>query len=84
MGELLEPVGLQGLERGLVQSHAIETEAIHVMFYIEVYVVARCIASTTPAKTRETYCVQGIHRTTCPRWWVSFGNEDNMILIIVE
>ncbi len=44
-------------------------EAIHVMFYIEVYVVARdhlCIASKTPAKTRETYCVQGIHLRATP------------------
>ncbi len=47
----------------------LETKAIYVMFYMEVYVVARdhqCISSTTPAKTRETYCVQCIHLRAAP------------------
>ncbi len=42
----------------------LETEVIHVMFYNEVYVVAlgpSVYLLITPAKARETYCVQSIH-----------------------
>ena len=46
-----------------------ETEVIHVMFYNEVYVVAlgpSVYLLITPAKARETYCVQSIHLRATP------------------
>ena len=47
----------------------LETEVIHVMFYNEVYVVALgpfVYLLITPAKSRETYCVQSIHLRATP------------------
>ncbi len=47
----------------------LETEVIHVMFYNEVYVVAlgpSVYLLITPAKTRETYCVQSISLRATP------------------
>ncbi len=47
----------------------LETEVIHVMFYNEVYVVAlgpSVYLLITPAKARETYCVQSIHLRATP------------------
>ncbi len=44
-------------------------EVIHVMFYNEVYVVAlgpSVYLLITPAKARETYCVQCIHLRATP------------------
>ena len=45
------------------------TEVIHVMFYTEVYLVAlgpSVYLLITPAKARETYCVQSIHLRATP------------------
>ena len=39
----------------------LETEAIHVMFYIEVYVVALGSSVNCFYNSWETYCVQCIH-----------------------
>ncbi len=69
--------GLETFNRSFYLLHSIidrveeglETEVIHVMFYNEVYVVAlgpSVYLLITPAKARETYCVQSIHLRATP------------------
>ncbi len=54
------------------EEEGLETEAIHMMIYIESLrssgsgTICMCIASTTQAKTREKYCVQCIHLRATP------------------